>query len=255
MYSMSHEKEFLSHRPNGWPVATDRALGSGSKTWRSSGEVRASRDRQRHSLPHSEWMCVAGLAPRFAALSHRVPLLPPVARGRHLGAASHQASRAGATTGRQDTQTVDRGARQPERQDDRARRAARLRRGEKKSSAASGIWSLTPWGFSGPWSLPRRMSKTVMAGDWRFGPSASKSNSPKSSGLTKRIDRWLAGPGSNGYGSSTSSLDHAAALRSNPNDGSLSGPSVGSIVHVAWRNPTNEHRKVTTPLCKSLSFT
>jgi len=248
---MSHETELLSYRPDGFPVATGRTLGSGTEIGWSSGEVRASRNPQRDSLCHSQWLHVAQFAARFSPVSDCVLLLPLVATGWHLGADSRQAPRTGATPGGQAAEAVGRSARQPECQNNRTRRATRLRRGKKRSPAASGMWSSTRSGCCGRWSLRPLACKTAMAADWFWRRSAAKSSSPRSSGRTKHIARWSNGPRKSGVGSSKFSLDQPTPSRFNPSAGSSNAPSAGSIDHVDWPNPTNARSKAIRPLSSS----
>jgi len=191
---MWHETELLPYRLDGFPVATDRAVGSGAEIGRTACEVRASRDHQRDPVRHAQRLYVAQFATRFSPVSDRVLLLPPVATGWHLGADSCQAPRASAPPRGQATEAVGRGARQPECQNDRTRRATWLRRGEKKSPAANGTWSSTRSDCCGHWSLRPLAYKTAMAADWPSKPSAARSSSPRSSGRTKHIARWSSGP-------------------------------------------------------------
>jgi hypothetical protein len=244
---MWHETELLPHRPDGFPVAADRAVGSGAEIGRTACEVRASRDHQRDPVHHAQRLYVAQCATRFSPVSDRVLLLPPVATGWHLGADSRQAPRASAPPRGQATKAVGRGARQPECQNDRTRRATWLRRGEKKSPAANGTWSSTRSDCCGHWSLRPLAYKTAMAADWPSKPSAARSSSPKSSGRTKHIARWSSGPKRSGVGSSKSSLDHPTLSRFNPSDGSSNVPSAGSTAPVAWPSPTNAPSKAIKP--------
>lgn len=195
---MWHETELLPQRSDGCSVAEDSALGSGTEIGRPSGEVQSPRDCGRHLVLGSQRLHVAKLAARSAAVSDRISLLPPVAAGRHVATDSRRTARACAARCGTNAQAVGRGTRQPEREDDRARRATRLRCGKKKSSAASGMWSLTPWDCFGPWSLRPPVCKTAMAVAWLSPSFADTSNSHVSSGPTVRIAARRPGPGSNG---------------------------------------------------------
>lgn len=160
---MVYETEFIPHRPNGCPVATDRALGTSAETGRTTAQLRTPRNNQRDSLHNSQRLHMAGVAARSAAVSDRVPLLPSVAEGWNVGSHSQQASRAGSNCRGENSQTIGGSPRQPKREDDRTRRAARLRRRKKKWSAASGMSWLTRLVCSGRWLLLRPACRIVMA--------------------------------------------------------------------------------------------
>ena len=138
---MRYETELLPYRPEGWPMARNRALGSRTEVGRSSGQVLSPRDHQRNSVCHAQWLHVAEFATRLPTLSDCVSLLSPVAARRHVGADSRGVARAGATQGGQKAQTVGCDPRQPKCEDHRARRATRLRCGKKRWPAANGTWS------------------------------------------------------------------------------------------------------------------
>lgn len=242
---MRHETKYLPDRFDGFPVAKDRSLGSRTKEGRSAGEVRASRDHQRDPVCHSKRLYVAGVAPRFSAVSHCVPLLSLVAAGWHLETNPCQAARAGAETSGQEAETIGCDSRQPECQDNRTRRAAGLRRGEKKSPGANDTSSLTLSDLCGRWSSHRPMCKTGTAVAWHWKRSASVSSFPRSSGPTERIDPWSIGPGCGGCGSSKSYPGLVADSRFNPIVGLSNGLSVGSTAHAGLPNPTSKHPKVT----------
>lgn len=255
VYPMVYGTEFISHRPHGCPVAADCALGTAAETWWTTRQLRTPRSHQRDSLHDSQWLRVAGIAARPSSLSHRVPLLPLVAEGWNLGTDPRQASRASSKRGGEIFQAVGCSARQPECQDDRTRRAARLRRGEKKSSGASGTLSLTRLACYGRWSSPRPTCRIATAENSPCRRFASRSNFPKSFGWTRHIGVWLTGPGSNGSGSLKSSLDLRVDLRFNPSAGSSNELSAGSTAPVDFPNHTNALSRVIMPSCKSLSFT
>ena len=249
---MRPEKEFIPDRPDGCPVATDRALGARAEARRATGEVPAARNNQRHSLHHSQRLHLASVAARSSLVSDCVSLLSSLATRRNVGVDSRETPGTGATRGGQDSQAVGRCARQPKCEDDRTRRAARLRRGKKRSSAASGMWWLTRWACFGLWSLRRPACKIAMADDSLCRRFTIKSSSPRSFGPTRRTDRWCLGSACSGYGSWKSSPGLAAGLKFNPSDGSSSVRLVGSTAHDAWPNLSNERRRAITPLYKLL---
>lgn len=245
---MVHEKELLPQRLERRAVAKDRALGSRAEVRRSSGQVRASRNHQCDPVRRPQRLHMAELAARLAAVSDRVSLFSSVAAGRNVGSAACQASPASAPSGGQAAQALGCRAGQPKRQDDRTRGAARLRRGEKRSSAASGMWWLTRSASCGRWSSRRPACKTARAASWRSASSAGTSSSPRSSGPTRRIDPWSLGRSSSGCGSSASFLDPRERFKFSPSGGSSNAPSAGSTAHAAWPNPTNEQLKAIRPL-------
>lgn len=159
---MRHETELPSQRPDGCPVAKDDALGSRTET---GAAVLRSTVAARHPVPGPQRLCVAQPAARSTTLPYRVSLFAPLVEGWHLGADSRGAAPSCAAGGEAKAQTVRRGARRPEREDDRTRGATRLRRG-KKSSAAIGMWLLTRWGSSGGWSLRPTACRIAAAAVW-----------------------------------------------------------------------------------------
>lgn len=236
---MLYETELVPYRPEGWPMARDRALGSRTEVGRSSGQVLSPRDHQRNSVCHAQWLHVAEFATRLPTLSDCVSLFSPVAARRHVGADSRGVARAGATQGGQKAQTVGCDPRQPKCEDHRARRATRLRCGKKRWPAANGTWSSIRSDSCGRWLLHQLTCKTATAVDWLWKHFAAKSSGPRFSGQTRHIERWLSGHMKNGVGSSKSSPDPLTSLKFNPSDGSSNAPSAGSIGHVVWPSLTN----------------
>jgi hypothetical protein len=198
---MRQETELLSQRFDGRSVATDCALGSRPETWRSPGQVRAMRNRERHVVCCQEWLHVAGDATRSSAVPHRVSLPSPTASGRHLATAARQAAPARAAAGRAQAQAIGSDCRQPNREDDGTRRAMRLRCGEKNCSPANGIWALIRWDCWGRWSSRRPVCKTATAAAKFSSSSVSRSNGPALCGPIARIASPRPGSGSAGAGS------------------------------------------------------
>jgi hypothetical protein len=105
----------------------------------------AARGPQRPVLPRPRRRQLAHAAPRLPALVHRLRLLPQVAQRRHLGARPRPAARGRAPGSGAAPHAQRRRLGQPDGEGDAAGPGPRLRRGEKKSPAASGTCWWTRW--------------------------------------------------------------------------------------------------------------
>ena len=193
VYTVGHETELLSQRSHGRSVAAGCALGSRAQVWRSAGQIHARemvnailylvRNGCMRSPPHD--------LPPYRIVFHYFRLWQQDGTWEHL----HAKLRERVDRRGQLAQALGCHSRQPERQDHRARRATRLRCGEKKSSAANGIRSLIPSGCSGRWSSLRRMCKIAMAVGWPWRRSAATSSGRGLSGPTEPTRRPPPGLG------------------------------------------------------------
>lgn len=165
-YCLLHEKELIPYRPDRCPMATDCALGPRTKAWRAPRKVLAPRDRKCDPLGDSQRLYMARIAPRFPPVSHRLPLLPPLAEGWNVGVNSRQVARTCSATSWAQTETFRRGARQPKCEDDRARWLTWLRRREKRWWDASDTSWSTRWDCCGRWSSRRLACKTATGDAW-----------------------------------------------------------------------------------------
>jgi len=244
---MGHETEFISYRPHRRAVATFGALGAIAQARRPTSQLLQARSCERNPVSGTQRVYLAQLAARSAAVSHCLSLLSALATRWNLGATACQATRARASPGGQIAQAFGCHPRQPEREDDRARRAAWLRCGEKKSSAANDILSLIRWAWSGHWSLPRPTCKIAKAENLRWTRSDSMSSSLASSGRIKRTTPRQTGPGFVGLGSSSWFGGPQVDSKFNPSVGSSNAHSAGSIAHAACPKTSNARAKAAKP--------
>jgi len=242
---MRHDTEVVSHGSVGCPVASDVALGAGAEIRRSTCQVRTARDRRRDSLRDPQRLHVEIVAARFAAVSHCLSLFSALAAGWDLGANPRGLEMPGSTEGWPHPQAFGGHPRQPNGEDDRARRATRLRRGEKRSSAASGTWSLTRWVCSGHWSSRPLRCRIATVPEMCSLSFVGTSSSRASSGRTKRTKPSPRGPGFDGCGPLSSSFDRRGASNCSPNDGSWNARLAGSAVHADFPKATNAQPRAT----------
>lgn len=189
MIHLRNDTEVLSHRRDRCAMETHRTARSARQTGRPSTRARHPRC---DLLSHAHRMRLADAAPRFPAVENGLRILRPMARRRHLGNDECAVARTGATKGGTTCRIANRGHRQPICENDRSRKRTRLRRGKKRSTAASGTCSLTRWVWSclrrpgGGCARAGRGQVSARPGHFRFLPAEHHSR-------RRRVRRTIGG--------------------------------------------------------------
>ena len=141
-----HDTGALPDGPDRRPVGAGPAVPPGPQVrgpQRRPAGHRHPRGAQRRLLPPAGRRGVAAVAPRLPALVHRLHPVPPVAGCRGVGRDPRPHPGGGPGRGRAPAGPAHRADRQPDGEDDPPGRGPGVRRGEKRSTAASGSSSPT----------------------------------------------------------------------------------------------------------------
>ena len=120
---------------------------------------------------------LAAAAPRLPAVEDRLPLLPRLAPGRHLGEDARRPARAGQGASGAEPAAQRRHRRQPVGQDHRGGRASAATTAPRRSTAASATCSSTPWAWCSSPRFTGRTSPTATASSCSSNPRRSASSS------------------------------------------------------------------------------
>jgi hypothetical protein len=142
-----HGTAAIPERPDGPPVGQHRApVPAGPRPHRPAPDVSGTGGRERHPGSGPWRVYLADAAARLPALEDGLVLLLHLAGRRGVGAGPRRPPGRGPWAGRAGADAECRHPRQPDGEDDRGRRPEGVRRGEKRSPAASGTGGWTPSG-------------------------------------------------------------------------------------------------------------
>ena len=220
MVHLRNDTEVLPHRPDRCAMETHRTVRPTRQAGRPSAGARHARHSGCDLLSHTHRMRLANAAARLSTLENGLRVLQSVARRRHLGNNECAVARTGPTESGTTCRTANRGHRQPICENDRSRRRTRLRRGKKRSTAASGTCSLTRWAWCCAASSTRRTCRTVT------GPSgcsprrrSTSSDCASFASIAHTLDNWSSGFDRCAAGRWRSSVELPEASWCSPNAG------------------------------------
>lgn len=238
-----HGKEAIPHRFDRFAMEADRAVDPTTETRRTTALGRDAGSFQRHLLCDPHRVCVAFAAARLSAVGNSLVLFPSVACQRNLGNDQRAAAGTGSPQGAPSVGTTHRSDRLSKCQDNRSGWRKRLRRGEKKSKAASGTCSLTRSVLSCPaWCIPPvcRIA-TERNGCWPVPRSTSPDceSFARMPGMRDDSSPGLGTLVTGRWRSSAARLPDSSCYR---NVGSSNGPSPG------WGNTADSQKITNTSL-------